>query len=72
VLGGSYAAAPGAAASAAAHTAAATTTTTVRRITDGHTAPSAATSAYKVHAWRDGEATTQRAGVAFPPRCSDM
>jgi hypothetical protein len=72
VLGGSYAAAPGAAASAAAHTAATTTTTTVRRITDGHTAPSAATSAYKVHAWRDGEATTQRAGVAFPPRCSDM
>jgi hypothetical protein len=73
VLGGSQAAAPGAAAAAAA--AASTTAaaaTAVRRITDGHAATRAPTSAYRVHAWRDGEATTHRAGVAFPPRCSDI
>jgi hypothetical protein len=72
VSGASQAAAPGAAAAAATATTATTTTPTVRRITDGRVATGATTSAYRVHAWRDGEATTQRAGAAFPPRCSDV
>jgi hypothetical protein len=72
VIGGSHASAPGAAAAAAASTSTSPSTTTVRRITDGRAATRAHTSAYKVHAWRDGAATTQRTGVSFPPRCSDV
>ena len=47
----------------------AATASTVRRITDNRAVTSAPNAtAVKVHAWRDGEATSHRAGVAFPPR----
>jgi hypothetical protein len=44
-------------------------TAPIRRITDNRAVTSAPNAtAVKVHAWRDGEATSHRAGVAFPPR----